>query len=166
MKSQQPKITLQQKPIDKLLKGISIVILLFGVGYLILKYNTLPNVIPVHFNGSGIPDRWASKWQLWLLPLISTILLLGLFYLMRFPHKLNYLQTITQDNALKQYTLAVRLLQLLTLYIQVLFAFLIYKTIAVATDKVVGLGNYFLVLLITVSLLLFIWHALMSFKNA
>jgi hypothetical protein len=52
---------------------------------------------------------------------ILTIIYLGLTILSQYPHIFNYPVAITTENALKQYTLAVRLIRFLKLSIAVIF---------------------------------------------
>ncbi len=37
-----------------------------------LNWSALPDQVPVHFNASGTPDKWGSKDQVWILPVVAT----------------------------------------------------------------------------------------------
>jgi len=55
-------------------------------------YDQLPDQVPVHFDGKGNPNRFAAKsgWELWSLPIVATLLGIGVFVLLRFPQACNY----------------------------------------------------------------------------
>lgn len=49
--------------------------LLCGVSlYLILAWDTLPTQIPGHFNAAGAIDRWGSRTELWVCPVVGLVL--------------------------------------------------------------------------------------------
>lgn len=52
------------------------VIGLFGI--LIFYFPDLPDKIPAHFNDFGEVDRFGSKASIWVLPILSVLLYLGL----------------------------------------------------------------------------------------
>src|SRR6185312_6110225 len=66
---------------------------LFFIGsiiYLIIKWGSLPSEIPAHFNGAGEVDRYGSKFELLILPVIGLLLWLILDVIERKPHVHNY----------------------------------------------------------------------------
>jgi uncharacterized membrane protein len=89
-----------QTPISLLL----LLLLWLTVAYLVM---VLPATIPVHFNFSGMPDRWGSKKTLWVLPIIASMVYVLLAFIKRMPAKqLNYPVALTVSNqaALHQIT--------------------------------------------------------------
>lgn len=55
----------------KKLKNISFyVVILFPIIYLLYKWNTYPDRVPVHWNLAGEVDRYGSKYEIWILVLL------------------------------------------------------------------------------------------------
>jgi hypothetical protein len=78
------------------------------------------------------------------LPLVATVLFIGLTILNKFPHIFNYPTEITEDNALRQYTNATRLIRYLKVIIVVIFGLIAFETIRHANGQTEGLGIWFL----------------------
>lgn len=52
--------------------------------YLGLIWNDLPEQVPLHWNLQGEVDRWGSRSELWLIPVVTTVLIYIIFLLV--PH--------------------------------------------------------------------------------
>jgi uncharacterized membrane protein len=87
-------------------------------------YQYLPDTIPTHFGIRGKADAWGSKSNLFLLPAISTVLVIGLSILNKFPHIFNYPVKVTEENALQLYTKGTRLIRICKMCIAFLFLFI------------------------------------------
>lgn len=144
METERPKITLIPTMADKLVEVLGWLILLTLWGWTISHYSALPDTIPTHFNGAGEADGFGSKASIIGLPIIATLLFIGFTVLNRYPHIFNYPTTITQDNALRLYTLATRMLRYLKLILVVVFGGITFKTIQTANGESSGLGGWFL----------------------
>lgn len=73
--------------------------LALAIGY----YDGLPEQIPTHFNASGVADKFGSRNTIFLLPVLAVVVSGGLIWLLRYPHKFNYLTKITPENAALEY---------------------------------------------------------------
>lgn len=113
-----------------------------------VNYQNLPDIIPIHYNAVGKADGYGDKWMIFTLPLIATILFIGLSILNRYPHMFNYPVKITADNAMKQYGIATRMMRYLKLMIVLIFGLISYQTINHANGHEDGLGIWFLPLVI------------------
>ena len=123
-----PKIKLKLSKIDLFLEITGY--LAFG-GFWILflyLYNRLPDVIAIHFGISGQADRYGSKVSIISLPIISTILFIGLTILNRYPHQFNYLNKITAENAQKHYKMATGFIRYLRLVIVLIFGCIFFAS--------------------------------------
>ncbi|TDH28607.1 DUF1648 domain-containing protein [Segetibacter sp. 3557_3] len=109
-----------------------------------LNYSGLPDEIPVHYNGLGQPDNYDSKSGIWMLPVIGTILFIGMTVLNRSPHIFKYPGKITTINAKQQYTSATRLIRFLKVAVVMIFVVIVFKTIQTALGQAAGMGNMFL----------------------
>lgn len=140
----QPKIPLPHDPWDKYLIGITIFFGLFLVGYPILNYGELPPEIPVHFRADGNPDRYGSKVEIWIIPIIGISLTVLLRGLATIPHTFNYAVKITPENAVQQYQIATRLMKVLAAVIMVGLSYIVYAIIHSAKEQYLGLSSWFL----------------------
>ncbi len=144
--SKRPKIKLKLNHTDKILEIIGW-ISIFGIWTLTLtNYFELPEIIPTHYNETGKADGFGNRSNILALPIISTILFLGLTTLNKYPHIFNYPSEITEENALNQYTNATRMMRVLKLVIVIIFGLIVLKTIQSVNGNADGLGTWFLLL--------------------
>ncbi len=162
METERPKITLVPTTADKLVELLGWIMLLAIWGLTITHYSTLPDTIPTHFNGAGEADGFGSKASIIGLPVIATLLFIGITVLNRYPHSFNYPSPVTQDNALRLYTLATRMLRYLKLVLVLVFGGIELMTIQHATGKGAGLGVWFLPLTLVLVFLPLIYFVVKS----
>lgn len=124
-----PKIKIELSATDKAVELIGWVALLTIWFITITSYSNLPDTIPTHYNGAGKVDGFGNKINILMLPLVATILFVGLTILNKFPHIFNYPTKITEENAFTQYTYATMLIRYLKLILVVIFATILFKTI-------------------------------------
>jgi uncharacterized membrane protein len=129
------------------------------------SYSSLPDSIPTHFNAAGEADGFGKKASIIGLPLIATLLYIGLTLLNRFPHIFNFPTPITPDNALKQYTNATRMIRFLKLILVVVFAGISFQTIQQANGKANGLGVWFLPLTLVLIFMPLLYFVIKSFQT-
>lgn len=127
-------------------------------------YSKLPEIIPIHFNGVGIPDRFGSKDDIFTLPTVTTIIFVGMTVLNRFPHIFNYPSDITEENALREYTMATRLIRYLKLIIVCIFLLISFRTIQIAHGNAETLGGWFLPLILGLIFIPLIYYIIKSFQ--
>ena len=165
METERPKITLIPTHADKLVDLLGWIVLLAIWGWTFTHFSTLPNIIPTHFNASGEADGFGSKASIIGLPIIATLLFFGLTVLNRYPHIFNYPCPVTQDNALRLYTLATRMLRYLKLVLLLVFGGIEFMTIQNATGKAAGLGVWFLPLTLVLVFLPLIYFVVKSVQT-
>lgn len=141
---ERPILKLEMGPADLILEILPIISLLVFFGFTLYQFSRLPETIPTHFNGSGEPDDYGSKYTLWILPLVALVIYAILSLVSKIPEKLNYPVKITPANARKQYILSIRLLRYLKLAMILMFFFISYQTTMIAQHKIVGLGPFFI----------------------
>ncbi|MCB0696473.1 MAG: DUF1648 domain-containing protein [Chitinophagaceae bacterium] len=134
-----PKIKITSGPADRMLDIISIV-LVIGIWSLVLyHYNILPETINTHFDASGHVNGTGSKNTLFVIPIISTLLFFLFVALNRAPHLFNYPVAITEENALRQYSLATRMLRVLNTGLQVSMLATAYAMVRSQDSATVGI---------------------------
>jgi uncharacterized membrane protein len=138
-----PKITPEMAPVDWFLEGAALLALLILLGFVYYSYRLLPDTIATHFNARGEPDDYGNKSAIFFLPAMG-LFVYGLMTLInRTPHLFNFPVRITPQNAMRQYTLAIRMLRILKLVIILLFFFISRATIVSAGGSG-GLGLWFM----------------------
>ena len=143
-KLNRPTVRPEIGPIDWLLEAAALLGLLFFAGFVVYYFPKLPELIPSHFNGAGKPDEYAPKSTFWILPGIALFIYTLLSMMVLTPHRFNFSVKITPLNALKQYTLAIRLIRYLKAGLIWMFFYISYGTIRVAEKDGTGLGSWFL----------------------
>ena len=77
---------------------ISIVLILLYFAFLVIGWNSFPSELPVHFDASGVADRFGSKSSLLVEPAVMTGLFLLLAVVERFPKLWNIPVDVVEDN--------------------------------------------------------------------
>jgi uncharacterized membrane protein len=86
--NESPKIKLELTLIDKTFEILGWTSILAIWILIITNYTNLPDTIPIHYNGAGQADGFGGKGNILTLPLIATIIFVGLTILNEFPHVL------------------------------------------------------------------------------
>lgn len=126
-------------------------------------YLSLPDVVATHFNLKGEADAHGSKISLLLLPVFPILATIGMNWLIRYPYLFNYPVKITEENALRQYTLAIRLIRWLIVVINLLF-FLILLSINQAAKT--SANKYGAGIIVAATVLPFVPLAIYLIKSA
>jgi len=100
----------------------------FMWAYTIYKFFSLPAIIPTHYNFKNQVDGYGSKYVILTLPVISSFLFGLLSLINKYPQSFNYSVKITEQNALRQYTMATRLLRGLKCLLLLLFTSFVFET--------------------------------------
>ncbi|MFJ1329062.1 DUF1648 domain-containing protein [Capnocytophaga canimorsus] len=124
-----PKLKLNLTRTDRIIEFFGWILLLTIWIWVLISYKNLPDIIPTHYNASGVADGFGEKVNLLILPLLATVLFATLTLLNKFPHKFNYLVEITPENAYRQYVNATRMLRALKLVIVIVFGLVIFQTL-------------------------------------
>ena len=148
MDNNRPSLKIKKEPLDYFLEFGSLIVLIATWGFTIFHFNKLPDIIATHFDFNGNPDGFSSKFTIWLLPTIISLIYILIYVLNRYPHKFNYLTKITEQNAQKQYRLASRMMRVILFNITIMFAYITYKEIDGAYTKSSALEWWFIPLLL------------------
>jgi len=134
----------------KVIEVISLVILLTMIIYPFAIWDTLPLKIPMHFNAAGEIDRYGSRSELFLMPILS-IFLYGLMSLVSaFPSAWNMPVTVTRENRDRVYQCTKSLLILMKMEVIALFGYLEYSITQVKNIPGAFLGIVFVVIFGTI----------------
>lgn len=152
MTNKRPVIEVPKRPVDKFIDLLGFGAILFMFIFGAIHYGNLPDTIPTKFGFDGEPTQWSPKAMLWLLPAIGLITWSGMYLLNKVPHIFNYLNPITPENALYQYTTATRFLRYLNTGIALIFSYLFGSMIQAGLGYQDRLSMWFLPIIIVVLL--------------
>lgn len=140
-------------------------ILLLGIWVLaIISFSDLPDTIPIHFNASGKADRFGEKTNIFILPIIGTILFIGMTFLIKNLHILKYPTATTDKDVYRQYSNTAQMIRILKLVIVLVFGLIVMKTLQNANGNADGLGAWFLPLTIGSFIVPIIYFLVKSIK--
>lgn len=130
----------------KFQKAIELITLIFLFtiwGYLILSWDKLPNKIPGHYNGSGVVDRFGSKNEILITPIVSFVLYTVLTIVAFFPSIWNVPNNVpnkvTEENREFTYLHLKTMLILVKMEMVITFSYMTYCSI-----RIQALGAWFL----------------------
>jgi len=133
--NQRPRIEMKLTNTDKIFEWIGWWLLGFFWIYVIFNYSSLPDTIPIHYNFKGEVDGYGTKSSIFLLPILGTIIFIGMTILNKYPHVFNYPVKITTENAEKQYVSATRLIRYLKLAVLFIFLLIILNTLQIDSNS-------------------------------
>ncbi len=162
---ERPKLKIQLSPMDQVFELLGWGVLLALWVWTGTSYSNLPDTIPTHFNAAGEADGFGRKASIVGLPVIATLLYIGLTLLNRVPHIFNFPTPVMQENALIQYTNATRMIRCLKLILVVVFGGISFQTIQQANGTGEGLGLWFLPLTLALIFMPLLYFVIKSFQT-
>ncbi|MEG0449238.1 MAG: DUF1648 domain-containing protein [Lysinibacillus sp.] len=112
--------------------------------YVAFQWGNLPSEIPGHFNGAGEVDRWGSKFEILILPLIGFFLWALISVLEKAPYMHNYPKRINESNVEAFYLNSRKLANVIKNICLLIFAVLQVQIVRVALGQIDSLGWWFL----------------------
>lgn len=132
--------------VEKQFKLASLAILGVMLIYAITNFASLPDEIPIHFNGKGEADDWGSKIILFFVPGVCVFLFLMMSFIGTLsPKNYNFPVKLTQENAKKQVELAREMMHGLNVVIFSLMFYILWRMVYLAKGGTGGLGIFFMV---------------------
>ncbi|MFS4417006.1 DUF1648 domain-containing protein [Maribacter sp. 2307ULW6-5] len=159
----QPKIDIEENPMDQALVKLGWWLVLFHFVLAGVLYATAPETVPTHFNMEGKPTNFGHKANLWVLPVLNAVLyyfLLKLSTQMK-PWHYNYPVKVTDANAPKLYAMARRMMVVISLGTVLLLFFLTFQT---ALQSLYQIGNALQYLLPIYAVTLCLYPFYIAFK--
>lgn len=155
---------LERSAFERFLSIVSILLFAGSIVFSLVIWKHLPDKVPVHYGFSGEVNRWGSKWELVILPLISIMLYIFMRGLGKYPHIHNYPIKITEENAKDAYRISRSLMFVLGDIILIVFTIIFINSIVVALGWSEGLGFYLLPLLLLGTFIPIIWALVKLFQ--
>lgn len=154
MKNNRPKIQVPVEGLDLIIDLIILAILLCMWGYVFMSYGELPDRIPSHFNMQGEVDGYSGKGSIWVLMTIATVMAVGIYVLTKYPHIHNYMEEITEENALQNYKMSCRLLRFVNLFTTLIMVYIVYSIFAKVAGNEIILKSSFMYIVIAFSVVM------------
>ena len=161
-----PRIKLAWDRLDYMMEIAGWFLVAAALFITIYFYPKLPDIIPSHFNAAGEADGWSGKGTIWISPAIAFVLFAGIRILTNYPHQLNYITAITEENAEYQYRLATRLLRSLNLVIAGIFFYLQWSIVNAAFGKWEESGAWFLPVFISLMVFIVVFYMVKSTRKS
>ncbi|PIC63776.1 hypothetical protein CSV79_10070 [Sporosarcina sp. P13] len=139
MQVEKPKLDIPRSSVEKAFDVLVIALFAASLMYLVLQWNQLPDQIPAHFGANGEVDRYGSKFELLLLPIIGIILWIGLFILEKYPHTYNYFN-LRPDNIETQYRYGVIFMNVTKNISTLLIIYIMWQMNAIALGRAESLN--------------------------
>ncbi|MDP6142466.1 MAG: DUF1648 domain-containing protein [Dehalococcoidales bacterium] len=147
------------------LELIALLVLVFTVYWVIANYDFLSETIPTHFNFHGIPDKWGSKNEILVFPIMGAFLYIVLTTLniilavakdlrkyINLPPKR---KAVLSDAKVEELRIFLnRSLFTLKVVTQGLVAYLLFMSIEVAQGKASDLGQWWLMFLLAILMII------------
>ena len=163
--NKRPRIKLQLNQTDKILEVLGWVSVVGIWALTLTNYSILPEIIPIHFNGAGKADGFGNKTHIFVLPIISTLLFIGLTILNKHPHIFNYPSQITKENAVRSIYKCNSNDEGFEISYCSTFWINSFRKIQIVNGHADGLGTWFLPFTIGVFLILTLYFLMMSMKD-
>lgn len=154
--TKRPKIAIPKTKSEWLMDIVGYVALAVMLAVLIMNWGALPNEIPAHFDASGNVDRWGSKMELLILPGIGIGMHFFFMIIEKFPETHNYPARLNESNMEAFYTNSRQILNYMRNIINVLFTYIVYRSVAIALGDEATIGWPFFGILIVLFVVL-IW---------
>lgn len=130
-----PKLEFQNTRYERVIAWASILGLIVLFLLPAIRISDIDNMVAIHMGILGNMGNYVNKYFIFLIPLCALLIYVLSRYLTKFPHKLNYIYSITEENAHRQYRNARLGLKIMTLEVIYLLLWLELSSISEALGK-------------------------------
>jgi uncharacterized membrane protein len=148
MSKKRPKIKLAKTNAEWFWDVIGYSIYIGSIIFLVYNWSELPDEVPAHYNALGEVDRWGSKMELLILPVIGAFLAVFMQIVERFPKTHNYPERLNEENAEKFYLLSRKMMNSLKNICLLIFSLVLFELVSIALGWWNGFGAWFLPVLL------------------
>ena len=121
---------IKNSPADIIMEALGLVMLIGTPLYLVIRWPSIPNKLPMHYNFAGEIDRWGGKGEVLFLVVMVWILYLMISLVEHFPSVWNTGVQVTPENRMRVYRTLKYMVKTLKLAMTLVFTFLIFNTVA------------------------------------
>ena len=121
---------IKNSPADIIMEALGLVMLIGTPLYLVIRWPSIPDKLPMHYNFAGEIDRWGGKGEVLFLVVMVWILYLMISLVEHFPSVWNTGVQVTPENRMRVYRTLKYMVKTLKLAMTLVFTFLIFNTVA------------------------------------
>lgn len=121
---------IKNSPADIIMEVLGLVMLIGTPLYLVIRWPSIPDKLPMHYNFAGEIDRWGGKGEVLFLVVMVWILYLMISLVEHFPSVWNTGVQVTPENRMRVYRTLKYMVKTLKLAMTLVFTFLIFNTVA------------------------------------
>ncbi|KAB2495307.1 DUF1648 domain-containing protein [Priestia endophytica] len=151
--SNRPLLHIPRTKREKIWNAVGILFYVGSILFLLFSWYDIPTKVPAHYNIAGEVNRWGSKWELLLLPGISTFLLILMTLLEKFPNVHNYPARFNENNAAQFYLNSRKLVNMLKNICLILFFLIVFESVSISLGWEFDIGIWFLPFMLISTLL-------------
>ncbi|PLS17614.1 hypothetical protein CVD28_11515 [Bacillus sp. M6-12] len=148
-----PKIKILKTKSEWIWDIIGYTFYLGSIIFLIYNWNGLPDEVPAHYNALGEVDRWGSKMELFILPIVGAFIALLMQLFEKIPESHNYSERLSKENAKEFYLISRKLVNQLKNICLIIFALILIESVSIALGIGNGFGVWFLPMVILSALI-------------
>lgn len=115
---------------------------------LVIVWSDLPQKVPAHYNARGEVDRWGSKWELIILPMIGAFIGMMMQVFEKYPEWHNYPERFNESNAAQFYLHSRKLINQVKNICLMIFALILFESVSISLNWWSGFGIWLLPLLL------------------
>lgn len=112
----------------KLLFSIPFVIIICYVGYLLSKYSSIPDIIPIHGYGKNA-DSFGSKKFLFLPIILNLIILWFIWMCIRRPDTMKFSFEVKEEDKAKTYYMLQMVLAVIAIFVTIMTTLLLFSDV-------------------------------------
>ncbi len=127
-----------------LLDGVAFGLLGFIAITLMANWSALPESLPIRLDLFGESEVMGERSLLLLIPFFALCALVALSVARRIPHRFNYIITISDENAERQYRNALQMMAWIKVEIAGIFAYVQWHIIQIGLGRAQELGSAFI----------------------
>lgn len=150
MNNFRPKVNFPKTWVEVVADIIGIGALLLSLVFLLLNWGTIPQEIPAHFDFKGNVDRYGSKVELLILPIIAIALLILMQLVEKKPWLYNYPDRLNEENLGRFYTEGRKMMNFTKNLVNIMFASITIQAVRIALGDIESLGLGLLIGIIVV----------------
>lgn len=121
---------IKNSPADIIMEILGLIMLIGTPLYLLIRWSSIPDKLPMHYNFAGEIDRWGGKGEILFLVVMIWILYLMISLVEHFPSIWNTGVQVTSENRARVYRTLKYMVKTLKLVMTLIFTFLIFNTVA------------------------------------
>jgi len=144
----QPVIKLPRTSIEIIFELIGVMAIFTMIFFLAKYYPGMPERIPIHFGVSGKPDGWGGKETLLINPFLGTLIYIGMWLLIKYPHIYGYTVNIYEEKARIKYLRERKFIGYIRNFMVILITYIEWKSIKAALGISPDFGPWFKVVIL------------------